>query len=214
MKRWIRVGSAVAAFLAIAGTTAVAQSDIKKDERLKQPIVLDFKDTPISTALQVLFTGTGMNYVIESNVSGVVKNMHIEVPFEQALKALLKSVDPPLVYKKEPGGDVYIISVKKTEPIITEMPVIDTNPIIEDVAASQDTIIEKISLNFLDAYIVKALIEGTADTRDSQSSSGLGDLGTSTGNSNRSSGSSSSSNSWGNRSSGSGNSFGSGSRGF
>ena len=172
MKRLIIVGCAIMVIVALAATMAAAQVDMKKDERLKQPIVLDFKDTPVSTALQVLFNGTGMNYVIDSGVTGTVKNMHIEVPFEAALKALLKSVDPPLVYKKEPGGDVYIISVKKPEPPPEFIPEGPLTP-IEDIIESEDTVIEKISLNFLDAYDVKNLIEGK-DTRASGQGGGMG----------------------------------------
>lgn len=178
MRRWIMMGSAAMAFVAITGTASLAQTDIRKDERLKQPIVLDFKDIPITTALEVLFKGTGVSYSIDSNVTGTVRNIHMEAPFEPALKALLRSVvDPPLIFKvqKDPSGDQYIISVKKPEPPIDNT-IIDPNPQPEPPAASADIKVEKISLNNLDAYVIKDLIEGK-DTRSQNGQGGIGGFG-------------------------------------
>jgi hypothetical protein len=99
-----------------------------------------------------------------------------------ALKSLLKSVDPPLVYKKD--GDVYIISVKKPEPSATDIASIENAaPVIDTLPVSEDMIIEKISLNFLDASIVKDLLDGKVTQNNNQNGgmgggmSGFGNMG-------------------------------------
>jgi hypothetical protein len=171
MKWWISVGLVVVA-LAVE-TAASAETTLKKDP---ERISLDFSSTPVSTALNVLFAGKGLNFVIQPDVTGTVNNLHLmDVPFEVALKSLMKSVDPPLVYKKD--GDVYVISVKKPEPAPSDIEGMGGTPqVIESPVTSQDMIIEKITLNFLDAYVVKDLIEGKI-TQPNNNQNGFGGLG-------------------------------------
>jgi hypothetical protein len=168
MKLWICVAFLVVV-LAVE-TSANTQTTLKKDP---ERISLEFTSAPVTTALNVLFNGKGINFVIQPDVQGTVNSLHLsDVPFEVALKALMKSVDPPLVYKKD--GDVYIISVKKPLPdIVTEDPLpgqskrayydpLPSGP----PSASDDVVIDKIPMNFLDAYTVKDLLDGK-DTRQS-----------------------------------------------
>lgn len=140
----------------------------QSDDKSQQKITLELKDTPIRSALDTLFKGRGLNYVIDPTVGGNVGSLSLrDVPFDVALKMLLKSVDPPLVYRKE--GDVYLISVKK-EQVYTDVPPTTTDIPTTDTEA-EDVKMEKITLNFVDAYDLKAIIEGQNTTRNSGSSS-------------------------------------------
>jgi hypothetical protein len=74
-------------------------------------VSLELKQTPIRTALDNFLKGRGVNYVIDQSIDpkATISLMKLEnVPFEHALKVMLKSVDPPLIYRKE--GDTYHIS--------------------------------------------------------------------------------------------------------
>ena len=155
----------------LSGIAASAQGD-KKDQSL---ITLELKDSPIKVALDSLFLGKGLNYVVDQSVSGTVGTLSLkEVPFDQALKVLLKSADPPLVYRKD--GDVYIISVKKEEPLPN--PGIDnlSTRIPDEPIPANDIKMEKIALNCVDAFDLKDLIQG-GDTRNSGSAGGFGGMG-------------------------------------
>lgn len=172
MKKWLIVGMAVMVVVMLTGLAVTAQDDIKT-----QRITLELKDTPISFALETLFRGTGLNYVLDQNVVGVVKSVSLkDVPFDQALRALLKSVDPPLTYRKD--GDVFIITVKQDpKPVMDGSAIPPDTGITEDQQAAEDTVIEKIPLNFLDAYELKAMIEGGSSTGTGTGSYGGGGMG-------------------------------------
>lgn len=170
MERSIKIIVAMMLIVLLAGTVALAQED-KKD----QPITLELKDTPIRSALDSLFMGRGLNYVVDQSVMGNVSSVSLrDVSFEQALKVLLKSVDPPLVYRKD--GDVYLITVKKDQPVEATNPLgtpQDFN-ITDEPIKDEDVKIEKIALNFVDAYDLKTMIEGGDMSRDNQNIGGMG----------------------------------------
>jgi hypothetical protein len=85
------------------------QSVSKRDQ-----VSLEFKLTSIKTALDTFLQGQGVNYVIDQSVDpkATISSLKLQnMPFEQALKVMLKSVDPPLTYNKE--GDTYHISTQR-----------------------------------------------------------------------------------------------------
>ena len=151
----------------LTGLAVMAQDDVKN-----QRITLVLKDTPIRAALESLFRGTGLNYVVDQNVQGNVSSVSLrDVSFDVALRMLLRSVDPPLVYRKD--GDVYLVSVKKEAPPEQPSNLTDTSLIPDEPLPSEDIKMEKIALNFVDAYDLKTMIEG-GDMRDSQGAGGMG----------------------------------------
>jgi hypothetical protein len=108
------------------------------------PITLELKDAPIRTSLEMLFKQGGVqNYVIDNNVAGFVSMNIKDLPFETALKLIMRAAAEPLTYIKENG--VYIVKVR----IITPTPF---NP-VPDITTSQPTsnvIWERIPLTFID----------------------------------------------------------------
>ncbi|MEN6372045.1 MAG: hypothetical protein ABFD64_08535 [Armatimonadota bacterium] len=189
MRKSILIAMAVIFIVGILAISASAQSDDKNQPR----ITIELKDTPIRSALDTLFRGRGLSYSIGANVGGNVGSLSLrDVTFDVALKMLLKAVEPPLVYRKD--GDVYVITVKSDQPDTSTFtpPTADINP--PDTTEAEDVKMEKISLSFVDAYDLKAIIEGQNTSRSSNGSNG----------SNGSWGSGSSGN-WGGSSGGSGN---------
>lgn len=170
MKRLILIGLAAMAIIPFTGLASVAQTGSNNQDDIKNQLMnVELKDLPIRSALEAFFKNTGINYSIDNSVSGNISALSLKsVPFETALKILLRSVDPPLTFRME-GKNTYIISVKKTEPPVaggtmTTDPTVIDPPTIE----SEDVIVEKISLNFLDAFQLKSLIMG----EDSSTSNG------------------------------------------
>ncbi|MBC8135228.1 MAG: hypothetical protein H8F28_04970, partial [Fibrella sp.] len=80
-------------------------------------VTLDFKDTPIRAALEQIFRGAKVDFSIDPAVQGYVNLKVTDVPFENALKLILRSSPTPLTYSKEDG--VYLVkprSVTVSEP--------------------------------------------------------------------------------------------------
>jgi len=145
------IAGMVGLVLFVAAGSAFGQSI--KDKKFS----LDFTDTPISTALESLFRGTGVNYAIGAGVQGVVKSVHLsDVTLEQALRALLKSVNPPLSFRIDNG--TYIIEVKQTETTTT--PTVSPTPEPPAEPEVADRKVEKIALNFADAADIAAIFGG------------------------------------------------------
>jgi hypothetical protein len=168
MKRWIQIGLAAWLVVLLMALAAAAQNNNK--DLKSEKIDLELTGAPIDSALKTLFSGKGLNYVLDQDVSGTVKDLSLkDVTFEIALKALLRSVSPPLVYRKD--GDVYLISVKKEPPPETAAPPTGETTYVEEPQTSEDVTIEKIVLNFVDAYDLKAMIEG-GDARGYQGAGG------------------------------------------
>lgn len=77
-------------------------------------ISLDLNKTLVKTAIEALFTGTGLNYAIDPALdnppydSMMVSLSIRDVPFDQAIKTLVKALN--VTYRKD--GGVYIFSVK------------------------------------------------------------------------------------------------------
>ncbi len=92
----------------------------------KQPvalpnITLDFKDTPVREALEQIFRSAKVDYGIDPTVQGYVNLKVTDVPFENALKLILRSANTPLTYSIENG--VYLVKPRVTGTGITRPPV-------------------------------------------------------------------------------------------
>ena len=68
MRKCLTIGIAVLLVVLISGL-AQAADDYK--ELKTQNITLQLKDTPIKSALETIFMGTGLNLSIDSNVTGL-----------------------------------------------------------------------------------------------------------------------------------------------
>src|SRR5439155_26929438 len=77
------------------------------------PITLSLRDTPLRTALETLFTGTGLQHAVEPAVPNYPITLDIrDVPFSTALRTLLR-LAPQVTYRKE--GDIYVIGMRQPQ---------------------------------------------------------------------------------------------------
>jgi len=126
----------------------------------KVTINLDLKDVDIRSAIEVLFKGTGKNYAIDPNVSGIIPSVSFkDVPFETALRNLTKSSG--LVYRIDNDSNIYIVS-KKIDPVPNpsggNLPPV-TQPVdYVDGTTESEILIEKIPLNFTSASEILAML--------------------------------------------------------
>lgn len=135
---------------------------------------LDLKDTDVKSAIEALFRGTGKNYSIDSNVSGVVSALSIkDVPFDTALRSLTKSAG--LVYRQD--GGVYLISAKPNAADVAAapMPIADI-PAVDATTDEPEIKIEKIPLNNLSASEILSMLNG-ADSNRTYGGYGMGSWG-------------------------------------
>jgi type II secretory pathway component GspD/PulD (secretin) len=138
-----------------------------KDEKIS----IDLKDVDVRTAIEALFSGTGINYAVDSQVSGVtIASFSVkDTPFEVALKTLVKTAG--LVYRVDNG--IYIIS-KKVETTDMNRPV-DTTPVDApqvDTTTTAESIIDKIPLSNTGATELLNMMNGNTNSSSGYGSSG------------------------------------------
>lgn len=159
MKKIATLAFAVVIALSVC-TVALAQNAAPQNL-----ISLELRDTPVRTAIDSLFKGTGVNYAIEPGVTGTIPNLSLkDVTFDQALKTLTRSAG--LSYRRD--GDIYLISVKKaldTTEVTQPAPTPDT----ELAPAETDRKVEKIALQFADAQDISGIFGGSSYTSRSAS---------------------------------------------
>jgi hypothetical protein len=71
------------------------------------PVTLDLRDAPIRSALEQLFNSAKVDFSMDNNVQGFVTLKVTEVPFETALKLIMRSATIPLTYTRE--NNIYIV---------------------------------------------------------------------------------------------------------
>jgi hypothetical protein len=72
----------------------------------------NFKNASIQGALKALFQSMNLNYIIDQDVQGTVNVSLNDISFDVALRAILRSTNPPLTYDIENG--IYHVKVKKS----------------------------------------------------------------------------------------------------
>ncbi len=110
-----------------------------------QNISLDLRDTPVRSALEMVFKNAGIkNFVIDNDVSGIVGRIDVkDQSVESALKLIIRANSDLLTYTIENG--VYIVKKRK----ITQTP----TPSIPDTLTTNPTnniSFERIPLTFID----------------------------------------------------------------
>ncbi len=139
------------------------------------PVSLDLKDADVKSAIESLFRGRSRNYSVSQDVSGIIPSLSISgVPFDQALKSLLKSAG--LVYRVE--NNVYMISKK---PETSTMPTVDPgaaaalDPGAVDTTTTVESVIDKVPLSNTGASQILAIMKGNEN--NNQNSYGMGMMG-------------------------------------
>jgi hypothetical protein len=77
---------------------------------------ITLNQAPVRTALDTLFKSAGLNYTIDPSVTGLVTVSLRAVPFDVALRSILRSSDPPLTFTVDDG--VYDITPRNDQNIV------------------------------------------------------------------------------------------------
>ncbi|MHB9037105.1 MAG: STN domain-containing protein [Armatimonadota bacterium] len=124
-------------------------------------VSLELKDVDLRSAIESLFRGTGKNYAIEADVTGIVPSMSIrDVSFDVALKSLTKTSG--LVYRID--NDIYMISkkpeiVNATSTDATAQALADAATV--DATTTVETIIDKIQLTYTSPAELLSIMSGS-----------------------------------------------------
>ncbi len=114
-------------------------------------ITLDLRDTPVRSALEMVFKDAGIkNYVIDNDVSGIIGRIEVTgQSVESALKLIIRANSDLLTYVIE--NDVYI--VKKRKITSTSLPA------VPDIAIDppKTNSFEVIHLNFIDPFDLQSI---------------------------------------------------------
>ena len=152
--------TAVLAMLLLAVICAsLAAAQARTDSSKK--INLEFRNTPIRSAIDALFRSAGLNYALDPSVTGTITVSLNNVAFEDALNVVLRQAN--LTRRKE--GEVYYIKPKAedTSTVVTGAPLETPAPIAGPSVTETvqtDIKIEKITLQYADAVDMAQLFGG------------------------------------------------------
>lgn len=114
--RWASAGLAAALLAAalVSGTAARGQAP---DPDRK--VTVNLRDLPLRSAIDQLFSGTGLQYAVDPNVLNVPVNLTLrDVGLQAALRLLVRqasTAQPGLTFTKD--GDIYQIRVRQAAPV-------------------------------------------------------------------------------------------------
>ncbi|MCC6484105.1 MAG: hypothetical protein IT209_04585 [Armatimonadetes bacterium] len=164
MLRRITLGVCIAVAISMVATSAPVSAqgsaDAAAGELRNKPITLELVNAPIRAAVQALFKFVPFNNTVASDVDGSVTVSLRDVPFEQALRAILRANSPQLTFRRS-DNNLYEIQVKPTP----DQSQLAQTPTTEEPA--QETVepekrVQKISLNFATAADIGQLFGATA----------------------------------------------------
>ena len=139
------------------------------DRESEKPVNLRFRDAPIRSVLEALFQGSGLSYILDPSIQGLITVNLVDVPFTTALQTVLKTSG--LTVNKE--GGVYMISPQKESA--TEMPPPELVPASE-VEVEPEKLPEKIAIEFADIADIASIFQLQLPT-SRYSQGGYGGLG-------------------------------------
>jgi hypothetical protein len=83
-------------------------------DRADRPVSLSLRETPLRTALEMLFDGTGLQHAVEPDVPNAPITLSIrEIPFQTALRTLMRLAGN-VTYQKD--GEIYIVRMRRPVP--------------------------------------------------------------------------------------------------
>jgi hypothetical protein len=138
------------------------------------PVALRLEGTRLRTALEMLFTGSGLQLAIEPAVPNypITLNLH-GIPFNTALRTLLR-LAPGVTYRKE--GDIYIVGLRQPAPEPTATGS-EPQPPVETASAAGGEQVVRIPLNYLHPAILAYVLNGRLVPTEDQFQPGGGGLG-------------------------------------
>src|SRR5688500_15518456 len=145
LRQW--VGLCGAALLAV--TVALAPAPARAQDPDKK-VTLNLRDTPLRDAINLLFTGSGLQYSVDPNVPNVPVTLNVrDTTLTQALRLIIKQaagVAPGLTFNRD--GDIYTVRIRP--PMAAAPP--DQGPEVppEGLADASELVWEKIPIQFND----------------------------------------------------------------
>ena len=100
----VRLLTVAALALVVCGTATVAHA---QTAHTPPAVTVELRDAPVRDALVQIFTSAKVDYSIDPRVVGTVTLKVTDLPFESALKLILRSSPTPLTYSKD--GGVYLV---------------------------------------------------------------------------------------------------------
>jgi len=151
-------------FAAVIIILAAALSFCAAGELDNHRITVDLQDADLSAALRMMFSQTGVSYVLGEDVHGLV-TAHLEnLPLSDALRAILS----PRGFVAAKYGDTYTIRRKTAVAGDPNQPTpIAARKAGETTSAikTSSAVIEKIPLKYIDAYELAAVIQGAQNAQ-------------------------------------------------
>ncbi|HVK05810.1 MAG TPA: hypothetical protein VM490_20230, partial [Armatimonadaceae bacterium] len=146
----------VAALTALAAVSITLLTPVPARAQAQQnlpPVTLDLRDAPIRSALEQLFNSAKVDFSMDNNVQGFVTLKVTEVPFETALKLIMRSATIPLTYTRE--NNIYIVRPRAVTGAGTGAPGspgFDAPPVLPDAGAGsrQGVYPDQINLTYAD----------------------------------------------------------------
>jgi hypothetical protein len=142
--------------------------------RENAPVSLHLQDTPLRSALQALFAGTGLQHAVSPEVPNYPITLDVrDVPFASTLRTLVR-LAPGVTFRKE--GEIYIVGMRP--PTVTEPTASYPEPPAPvDVAASGGEEWVKIPLNYLHPAVAAYVLNGRLVPNEVDLQTGLGGAG-------------------------------------
>jgi type II secretory pathway component HofQ len=122
---------------------------------------ITLNQAPVRTALDTLFKSASLNYTIDPSVNGLVTVSLRAIPFDVALRSILRSADPPLAYTITDG--VYNVHPRVQQVEITS----GTQPVVTAASTdqtSQSTVMQVVPIHLLYANastLLRSALMGT-----------------------------------------------------
>lgn len=138
------------------------------------PVALHVQGTPLRTALEMLFTGSGLQLAIEPAVPDYPITLNIHgIPFDTALRSLLR-LAPGVTYRKE--GEIYIVGLRQPAPEPAANAAEPPAP-VETAAAPGAEEVVRIPLNYIHPAILAYVLNGRLIPTEDQFQPGIGSYG-------------------------------------
>jgi hypothetical protein len=160
---WLAAGGVAAALFISPGRSAAQSPAPPAIGAADRTVSLNLRDTPLRTALQMLFEGSGLQHAVENSVPNVPITLQVrDIPFQTALRTLVRLAG--VTFKKD--GEIFIVRPRQLAPELTASITEPLGP-TEIAAAEGGEAVEKIPINYLHpavlAYVLNARLVPTED---------------------------------------------------
>ena len=134
------------ALVFLMSAQAVAQQAGAGEKR----VTISLQDTPVRSAIDMIFREAGVNYAFEGGTQGTVNVNLTDVPFDQAVAIILRSAGLTMSMVR---GTYMIGPKKEVEAYVETAPTLAA----EETEIARTTSLEKIRVNFADVMEIGAI---------------------------------------------------------